>query len=84
MAHNNVEYVYMSNVGNLQAPAGENYLPQVFFFSFFLYHVFIVKVQEPVWSTSYDVNKTIKQSNGLLHLIIGQTKTPHPNQSNQT
>jgi len=30
MAHNNVEYVYMPNAGNLQAPAGQTYhLPPV-------------------------------------------------------
>jgi len=30
MAHNNVEYLYMPNAGNLQAPAGQSYhLPQV-------------------------------------------------------
>jgi len=30
MAHNNVEYVYMPNVGNLQVPAGQTYhLPPV-------------------------------------------------------
>jgi len=49
-----------------------------FFFFFFLYHVFVVKVQEPAWSASYGVNKTIKQSNGPLHLIMGQTNTPRP------
>jgi len=48
------------------------------FFLFFLNHVFVVKVQESVWSASYDENKTIKQSNGPLHLIMGQTNTPHP------
>jgi len=31
-----------------------------FFFTFFLlYHVFVVKVQETAWSTSYGVNKTL-------------------------
>jgi len=52
----------------------------LFFFFFFLffyyYHVFVVKVQESVWSASYDRNKTIKQSNGPLHLVMGQTNTP--------
>jgi len=49
-----------------------------FFFFFFLSHIFVVKVQEIAWSASYGENKTIKQSNGPLHLIMGQTNTPHP------
>jgi len=49
-----------------------------FFLFFFLYHVFIVKVQESVWRAKYDENKTIKQSNDPVHLVIVQTHTPHP------
>jgi len=49
-----------------------------FFFLFVFYHVFVVKVQETVWSASYDRNKTIKQSNRPLHLVMGQTNTPRP------
>ena len=32
-----------------------------FFFSlfFFFYHLFVVKVQETIWSTTYDRNKTL-------------------------
>jgi len=49
-----------------------------FYFTFFFYHIFVVKVQEIAWSTSYGQNKTLKQSNGLLHLFMGQTNTPRP------
>jgi len=49
-----------------------------FFFFFFLSHIFVVKVQEIAWSASYGENKTIKQSNGPLHLVVGQTNTPRP------
>jgi len=49
-----------------------------FFFSFFLYHIFVVKVQEIAWSASYGQNKTVKQSNDPLHLIMGQTNTRRP------
>ena len=50
-----------------------------FFFSlFFFYHIFVVKVQEIAWSASYGQNKTVKQSNDPLHLIMGQTNTPRP------
>jgi len=31
-----------------------------FFFIFFLYHIFVVKVQEIAWSASYGENKTQK------------------------
>jgi len=50
----------------------------LFFFLFFSYHVFIVKVQETTCSASYVRNKTLKQSNSPLHLVMGQTNTPHP------
>jgi len=50
----------------------------LFLFLFFLYHIFVVKVQEIAWSASYGQNKTVKQSNGRLHLIMGQTNTPRP------
>jgi len=51
----------------------------LFLFSFFfLYHIFVVKVQEITWSASYGENKTIKQTNGPLHLLMGQTNTPRP------
>ena len=52
--------------------------------SLFLHHIFVVKVQEITWSASYGENKTVKQSNDPLHLVMGQTKTPHPSESNQT
>ena len=48
------------------------------FFFFFYYQVFVVKVQETTWSASYGRNKTMKQSNGPLHLVMGQTNTPRP------
>jgi len=50
----------------------------LFFFFFYYYHIFVVKVQEIAWSASYGQNKTVKQSNGPLHLIMGQTNTPRP------
>jgi len=55
-----------------------------FFFFLFLNHIFVVKVQEMTWSASYGENKTVKQSNDPLHLVMGQTKTPHLGGSNQT
>jgi len=52
----------------------------IFLFYFFIFYnqVFVVKVQETTWSASYGRNKTMKQSNGPLHLGMGQTNTPHP------
>jgi len=50
----------------------------LFSFFFFFYQVFVVKVQETTWSASYGRNKTMKQSNGPLHLLMGQTKYPPP------
>jgi len=38
----------------------------------------LLKVQETTWSASYGENKTYKQSNGPLHLVMGQTNAPHP------
>ena len=63
--------------GEVRAREGAFFL---FFFLFFFFNIiiFVVKVQETVWSASYDPNKTIKQSNGPLHLVMGQTNTPRP------
>jgi len=46
----------------------------VFFFSFFMIMYSLIKVQETVWSASYDRNKTYKQSNDPLHPLIGKIK----------
>jgi len=56
------------------------------FFHFFFFHIMysLLKVQETAWSASYDESKTCKQSNGPLHLVMAQSETPHPNDSNQT
>jgi len=34
----------------------------------------LIKVQETVWSASYDRNKTYKQSNDPLHPLMGKVK----------
>ena len=36
----------------------------------------LMKVQETVWSASYDRNKTCKQSNNPLHPLMGKIKLP--------
>jgi len=36
----------------------------------------LIKVQETAWSTSYGENKTYKQSNDLLHPLMGKITTP--------
>jgi len=41
-------------------------------------------VQEIACSANYGVNKTVKQSNDPGQLVMEQTKTPHPSESNQT
>ena len=52
------------------------------FFFFFLFFLFfkimfsLIKVQETVWSASYDRNKTYEQSNDPLHPLIGNIR-PH-------
>jgi len=52
--------------------------------SFFLfYFIFIImyslfKVQETIWSASYDRNKTHKQSNDPLHPLMGKIKPLQP------
>jgi len=50
-----------------------------FFFIFFYFFLFfimysLIKVQETVWSASYDRNKTYKQSNDPLHPLMGKIK----------
>ena len=50
----------------------------LFFFFFFLIKYSLFKVQDTTWSASYGRNKITKQSNGLLHLVMGQTNTPRP------
>jgi len=38
----------------------------------------LIKVQETVWSASYDRNKTCKQSNDPLHPLMGKIKPLQP------
>jgi len=55
-----------------------------FFLSFFLYHIFVVKVQEIAWSASYGEKKTqnLKQTNkeNIRHQITsaGVRTGPRP------
>ena len=54
-------------------------LIEVFFFSLFFFIMYsLIKVQETVWSASYDRNKTYKQSNDPLHPLIGKIKPLKP------
>jgi len=45
-----------------------------FLFSFFLFMYSLIKVQETIWSASYDRNKTYKQSNHPLHPLMEKIK----------
>ena len=48
-----------------------------FFFAFFFFFKIrysVIKVQETAWSSSYGRNKTYKQSNDLLHPLMGKIK----------
>ena len=55
-----------------------------FLYLFFLYHIFVVKVQEIAWSASYGENKTQKpkQTNNVniqnLSLHLGSVLVPGP------
>jgi len=46
----------------------------LFLFLFFIIMYSLIKVQETVWSASYDRNKTYKQSNDPLHPLMGKIK----------
>jgi len=46
----------------------------LFFFFFFIIMYSLFKVQETIWSASYDRNKTHKQSNDPLHPLMGKIK----------
>jgi len=46
------------------------------FFSFFLYHVLLVKVQELACIVSYGVKKTLITNTRRLHLLMGKIKHP--------
>jgi len=48
------------------------------FFLLFLYYVFVVKVQEPVWSASYDVNKTINNHTTSFTPSWEKSNSPKP------
>jgi len=45
-----------------------------FLILFFIFYIMysLIKVQETVWSASYDRNKTCKQSNDPLHPLMGK------------
>jgi len=47
-----------------------------FLFLFFIFYIMysLIKVQETVWSASYDRNKTCKQSNDPLHPLMAKIK----------
>ena len=49
-----------------------------FFFLFFIIMYSLIKVQETIWRASYDRNKTYKQSNDLLHPLMGKIKPLQP------
>jgi len=51
-------------------------LGQFYFYYYFLYHVFIVKVQELTCSASYGVKKTLIPNIHQLHLFMGKIKHP--------
>jgi len=64
--------------GEIMRDGGVFFFFFYFFYFYFYIIIFVVRVQETVWSASYDPNKTTKQSNGPLHLVMGQTNTPRP------
>jgi len=45
---------------------------------FFFNHVFVVKYKKLHGELVMAETKLCKQSNGPLHLVMGQTNTPHP------
>jgi len=48
-----------------------------FLFFYFLYHIFVVKVQEIAWSASYGENKTHRTNNPhLSHPLLGKSQAP--------
>jgi len=49
-----------------------------FIFLFFFIHVFVVKYKKQHGALAMAETKLCKQSNGPLHLVMGQTNTPHP------
>ena len=46
----------------------------IFYFFIFIIMYSLIKVQETMWSASYDRNKTYKQSNDPLHPLMGKIK----------
>jgi len=49
-----------------------------YFLLFFFIMYSLIKVQETAWSASYGENKTYKQSNHLLHPLMGKIRPLKP------
>jgi len=56
--------------GGADEKDGRKYGALLFFSFFFLYHIFVVKVQEIAWSASYGENKTHKEIWGFFFFFF--------------
>jgi len=76
--------VVISMTGGVEGADRERGRGLFSFFSFFLYHIFVVKVQEIAWSASYGENKTPKpkrtNKGNIRHnsLRLGSVPVPGP------